>query len=91
MIIKCPHCGPREASEYTYIGDATTQRPDHNDTDMDKWNEYVFMRENPCGAHMEHWQHTSGCRSFVKVVRDTVTHEISDVTLEGPWQAGDKS
>ncbi|MBT5185905.1 MAG: sarcosine oxidase subunit delta [Kordiimonadaceae bacterium] len=91
MIIKCPHCGPREASEYTYIGDATTKRPDHNDTDMDKWNDYVFLRENPRGAHAEHWQHTSGCRSFVKVLRDTVTHEISGVSLEGPWQVEDKS
>jgi methylglutamate dehydrogenase subunit B len=91
MIIKCPHCGPREASEYTYVGDATIIRPDHDDTNIDKWNDYVFMRENPRGNHMEHWQHTSGCRAFIKVVRNTVSHEISNVSLEGPWQSEDKS
>lgn len=91
MIIKCPHCGPREASEYTYVGDATVIRPDHEDTDMDKWHAYVFKRNNPRGNHTEHWQHTSGCRAFLKVIRDTVTHKISSVTLEGPWASEDKS
>ena len=27
MIIICPHCGPREISEYTYVGDATLVGP----------------------------------------------------------------
>ena len=69
MIIKCPHCGPREASEYTYVGDAKVIRPDHEDNDKDKWNDYVFMRGNPRGKHSEYWQHTSGCRAFLNVIR----------------------
>lgn len=86
MIIKCPHCGPREASEYTYVGDAKVIRPDHEDNDKDKWNNYVFMRGNPRGKHSEYWQHTSGCRAFLNVIRDTVSHKISNVILAGPWK-----
>lgn len=90
MIIKCPNCGPREASEYTYVGDATVKRPADDDPDANKWVDYVFMRGNPRGGHLEHWQHTSGCRAFLKVQRDTVSHEISNVILEGVWAAKDK-
>lgn len=91
MIIKCPNCGSREINEYTYIGDATLTRPDHDDTDMENWINYVFMRNNPRGIHVEHWQHTSGCRAFLKITRDTVTHEITVVMLENPWSVEKKS
>ena len=91
MIIKCPNCGSREINEYTYIVDATVTRPDHDDTDMENWINYVFMRNNPRGIHVEHWQHTSGCRAFLKITRDTVTHEITGVMLENPWSVEKKS
>ena len=91
MIIKCPNCGPREISEYTYVGDASVTRPDQDDTDMETWVNYVFMRNNPRGSHSEHWQHTSGCRAFLRITRDTVTHDITKVTLEGSWKIKDKS
>ena len=91
MIIKCPNCGPREINEYTYIGDAAVTRPYHDDTYMENWINYVFMRNNPRGIHVEHWQHTSGCRAFLKITRDTVTHEITGVMLENPWSVEKKS
>ena len=28
------------------------------------------------GKHLELWQHLSGCRQWIKVERDTATHEI---------------
>ena len=28
------------------------------------------------GKHIELWQHISGCRQWIKVERDTATHEI---------------
>jgi sarcosine oxidase subunit delta len=28
------------------------------------------------GKHWELWQHLSGCRQWIKVERDTATHEI---------------
>jgi heterotetrameric sarcosine oxidase delta subunit len=58
---------------------------------MENWINYVFMRNNPRGIHVEHWQHSSGCRAFLKITRDTVTHEITVVMLENPWSVEKKS
>ena len=79
MIITCPHCGPRDLAEFSYSGDATLKRPDPASTDQQAWNEYVYDRENPAGEHREYWQHAGGCRRFLIVTRNTLTHEIGDV------------
>jgi len=85
MIIPCPFCGPRDLSEFTYCGDADNlaARPDPASTDQAAWNGYVYDRANPAGAHAEIWQHAGGCRRHLRVVRNTVTHEISGVTMLG--------
>lgn len=41
------------------------------------WIDYVYLRDNPRGAYEEYWHHTSGCRRWLVVSRDTATHEIS--------------
>ena len=46
---------------------------------MKRWAGYVYLRDNPAGAHRELWQHTGGCRAWLVVTRDTVTHAISFV------------
>ena len=35
------------------------------------------MRDNPMGWHIEWWHHSAGCRQWVKVVRNTLTHQIA--------------
>ncbi|MEH6546988.1 MAG: sarcosine oxidase subunit delta [Sneathiella sp.] len=84
----CPFCGTRDETEFVYGGDASRTRPDMSNTDMKVWNDYVFLRENPKGPHAEYWFHQQGCRSWLKVNRDVVTNEISDVTFATPG-AGD--
>ena len=82
MRIPCPFCGPRGNDEFTYLGDATVRRPDPAAADAAQaYNDYVYLRENPSGIHQEIWYHSGGCRSWLKVTRNTRTHEISDVTL----------
>ena len=77
LIINCPLCGPRDHAEFTYVGDATKNRPGSNDnSDGNAWYEFVYLRDNPKGLHEELWQHSFGCRCFVKVLRNTLTHEI---------------
>lgn len=85
MIINCPFCGPRDISEFTYFGDADNlaARPDQASTDQDAWNAYVYDRTNRAGEHAEIWQHSGGCRKFLRVVRNTVTHEIVSVEMVG--------
>lgn len=84
MLIHCPHCGPRDLAEFTYIGDATRPRP-ALDAPRAAWCAYLYERSNPMGRHLEHWQHTAGCRAILVVERDTLTHEIHGVRLAGPW------
>lgn len=78
MLIRCPWCGERDSSEFHYGGDATVKRP-AEDAGLKAWHDYVYLRDNPKGPHQELWQHSAGCRAFLVVTRDTLTHAISDV------------
>ncbi|MEM0950152.1 MAG: sarcosine oxidase subunit delta [Pseudomonadota bacterium] len=81
MRIECPCCGLRDHREFDYGGDALRERPAHDDPDIDRWSDYVFFRENPRGEHREFWQHSYGCRQWIVVSRDTVSHKITSVHL----------
>ncbi|HET8728028.1 MAG TPA: sarcosine oxidase subunit delta [Alphaproteobacteria bacterium] len=80
MIIPCPWCGRRDLSEFTYGGDATVARPEA-DASTDGWHDYVYLRDNPRGLHEELWQHTQGCRQWLRVRRDMTTHDIVGTAL----------
>lgn len=80
MRIPCPLCGARDASEFTYLGDATVRRPDPAAPDAaQRFHEYLHLRDNPAGPHRELWFHEAGCRAWLEVTRDTRTHEIHTV------------
>ena len=77
LNIRCPYCGDRSQKEFAYGGDGTVVRPKLNQEISDeKWDEFVYLRKSPRGKHIELWHHISGCRQWIKVQRDTVTHEI---------------
>ena len=78
--IPCPYCGERDHSEFSYGGDASIDYPPL-DAPAEDWLRAVFQRENPCGMQSETWQHTHGCRMWLVVERDTVSHVISDCRL----------
>ena len=78
LLIECPHCGPRAQIEFTYGGDATVSRPPAPDAlEIKEWLDFVYLRQNPRGPHVEWWHHAAGCRRWIKVRRDTFSHEIS--------------
>ncbi len=83
MRIPHPLLGPRDAQEFTYLGDAALMdRPDPaGDNAEAAFNDYVFLRDNPAGIHRELWFHEQGDRSWLVVTRDTVTHEILGAEL----------
>ena len=83
MIINHPHLGPRDAAEFTILGDADLlKRPDWQAADADfAFYQYLYLRDNPAGLHRELWFHEYGDRSWLIVTRDTVTHAVSDVAL----------
>jgi heterotetrameric sarcosine oxidase delta subunit len=90
LLIPCPHCGPRAQTEFSYGGDASVVRPNLeaevncatqaqeklHDMAAHQWLDHIYLRDNPRGSHLEWWQHSSGCRAWIKVRRDTATHQI---------------
>jgi len=83
MIIDHPLLGPRDAAEFIYLGDAALiERPDWQADDAaERFHDYLFLRDNPAGAHRELWFHEQGDRSWLVVTRDTQSHEILKVEL----------
>lgn len=81
LRLECPICGLRDESEFSYGGDASVTRPADGERAMRPWLDYVFCRDNPRGRHLEYWQHQHGCRQWLVVERNTLTHEITSVRL----------
>ena len=80
MRIQCPYCGDRGIVEYSYLGDATYVRPPASAVDIQAaFVDALYLRDNPAGAHQEYWYHSGGCRSWLRVVRNTRTHEVLNV------------
>lgn len=86
MRITCPFCGPRDHTEFAYGGDAGAILPPL-DAAPEAWLEAVYLRDNLSGRQWETWQHRAGCRAWLLVERDTLTHAISAVRLAHPGQA----
>lgn len=83
IIINCPFCGERDHSEFTYGGDGSIEYPPL-DASLKEWFEAVYLRENIYGIQVETWQHVHGCRMWLRVERDTRTHEIHAVKPAQP-------
>ena len=83
MIINHPLLGPRDAAEFTYLGDAALlNRPDWTaESAADDFHDYAYLRDNPAGELRELWFHEQGDRSWLIVTRNTLTHEIIAVEL----------
>jgi methylglutamate dehydrogenase subunit B len=75
QLIPCPSCGARPEDEFHYRGDASVKRP-APDAGEHAFYDYVYTRANPRGWHTEWWHHFAGCRQWLKVERNTLTHEI---------------
>ena len=75
LQILCPFCGLRDEVEFSYRGDAAIQRP-NADASPEEFYRYVYLRANPRGWHLEWWHHAGGCRQFIKVLRDTLSHDV---------------
>ena len=83
MIINHPLLGPRDADEFTYMGDASLIHRPEGDTEdaRARMTDYLYNRTNPAGEHRELWFHEMGDQSWLVVTRNTLTHEITTVEL----------
>jgi len=86
LLIPCPWCGPRDEIEFKYGGEAHIARPLEPAALTDaEWADYLFMRKNPKGPHLERWVHGAGCRRWFNVARDTATNRVV-----GSYRIGEK-
>ncbi len=83
LLIDCPHCGPRAQIEFAY------ERPLDGIVPLDATPGEAMRilyhgRANPRGMDEELWLHAFGCRQFLIITRDRVSHTILSVRA---WQA----
>lgn len=78
LVIVCPHCGPRNSNEFSFLGERSS-RPTADEPTPAEWRRYLYIQDNTAGWENERWFHVSGCRRFLDVERDTVTNEIGAV------------
>jgi heterotetrameric sarcosine oxidase delta subunit len=82
ILLPCPWCGPRDASEFGHVGEPVP-RPDPAAASPAQWRSYLYLRANTCGWVAETWYHRLGCRRFIKVERHTETNETRE--SRQPW------
>ncbi len=81
MRLSCPICGERDVREFYYQGAAVMlHRPDP-DAGEGAWDDYLHLRENLPGDLEELWSHDAGCGAWLKVVRNTASHEVQSAVL----------
>jgi len=84
QLIPCPWCGPRAHIEFRYHCDAqAVSRRWHEESDAE-WQERTWLRGNQIGWHHEIWQHTDGCRGWLVVTRNNLTHGLTKTVALGP-------
>lgn len=77
LLIPCPHCGPRNADEFSFHGELV-RRP-APDASRESWRAYLYEKDNVAGWMHEQCFHVSGCRRFLVLERNTITDEIRSV------------
>jgi heterotetrameric sarcosine oxidase delta subunit len=75
ILLPCPYCGLRNASEFRYVGELAT-RPDPNEAGVEEWRAFLYTRANPAGWTTETWFHRAGCRQHFTAERHMVTNEV---------------
>jgi heterotetrameric sarcosine oxidase delta subunit len=75
FVLSCPHCGPREVTDFAYGGEVGGD-PLPQDASPREVYAAAYMRRNVAGIQREWWFHRSGCRVWFQAERDTVTGEV---------------
>lgn len=78
LLIRCPYCEmDRPELEFRYGGEAHIARAqDPSALSDEAWADFLYMRSNPKGLHVERWRHANGCGRFFNAVRHTVSDKV---------------
>lgn len=81
MRLTCPLCGDRDRREFYYQGEAVMLDRPAPDAGEAAWDAYLHLRDNRAGETQDLWFHEAGCGSWIKVTRNTVTHDVLKTEL----------
>lgn len=79
MRLGCPYCGERWNDEFIVLGDADALMKRPREPKFELFHDYVYLRTNRAGQHRELWYHQAGCRQWLVVTRDTLSHAVHSV------------
>jgi sarcosine oxidase, subunit delta len=82
ILIPCPHCGPRNSTEFAHRGENHI-RPTAENVGQADFRAYLYLRRNPAGWTTETWFHRFGCARFFVAERHTVTNEVRTTRQPG--------
>ena len=75
QIFPCPFCGPRDESEFHYVGEPKARLEPANSVSDAEWAEYLWFNANPKGETREIWLHLT-CMEMFAMTRDTATNAV---------------
>jgi heterotetrameric sarcosine oxidase delta subunit len=78
FLLRCPNCGPREATEFVFGGEVV-RRPSGETPGRRELSSYLYFRTNAAGRQREWWFHSAGCERWLIATRDTGSGEIESV------------
>ena len=84
QLIPCPWCGPRAHIEFRYHCDAHAVLRDGQTETDGEWQDRIWLRANHIGWHHEIWQHADGCRGWLVLSRNNLTHAVATSLPLGP-------
>ena len=90
MRIPCPLCGLRDRREFYYYGSDDYLRRPGPDAPIEAWDNHLHLRDNPAGKTHDLWYHEAGCAQWLRVHRNTVSHEIYGAELVADLKGGAK-
>jgi sarcosine oxidase subunit delta len=89
LLIRCPYCGDRPEIEFRYGGEAYIARAERPaELDDAAWLAFLYLRNNPKGAHAERWRHIHGCGRFFNALRDTLSDKFAATYRIGEARPG---
>jgi sarcosine oxidase subunit delta len=88
LIVTCPNCGLRNASEFRHGGEHRPRPRPERALSQAEWAEYLYMRRNVMGVQKEWWYHRAGCGLWFLAERDTRTNQVLRTYLWQPEAEG---
>ena len=76
LLLSCPNCGQRNASEFRFGGENAPRPSSPMDASDAEWLQYLYLRANGRGVQVEWWFHQAGCGLWFLAERDRGANEF---------------